>query len=292
MAPLSSGALPTESRRYGGLKICVAGLVLLLRTLDLLGEWRALLTLACLFQTLLLNGCSSSPGARGNETVGSSSSLPPVFLSGPAAVLLTNRDGFSAHIVLSHDSASPLEKNSSGELLGREGKLLFAPEQGKREKKYSSAGFSFISDVGKRQSFVLSEALQGYAPASMEVGATNVAINTKSTTDKKIDGHMCELEEATVAMSDGSHGSFQVLRAADLKGFPLRISSISNTAPFTVSFSKIRIESPSAELFAPPRSFTKYDNVEMMVTELILRQHKLKGGPAAGTEPVHDYRNR
>ena len=52
-----------------------------------------------------------------------------------------------------------------------------------------------------------------------------------------------------------------------------------------MSFSKIRLEPPTAELFAPPNDFTKYDSAEAMVAELVMRQRNLKLQPNNTAEP-------
>jgi hypothetical protein len=207
-------------------------------------------------------------------------------------VLLTNANGFSAYLVSGTDSASPLRTGVSGELLSRAGKLLFAPEPGKKDRKYSRGGFIFIWDVATGRGSVLSEALQGYAPVSMSVTPAHLVTSAGGATAEKVDGHPCETEEALVEMTDGARATFRVLRATDLKRFPVRITSVSNSAPVTLSFSKIRLEPPTAELFAPPNDFTKYDSAEAMVAELVMRQHNLKRQPNSTTEPSYDYRQR
>ena len=241
---------------------------------------------------LLAAGCASSekrsePGAA--ETF---APMPPAFLTGPAAVLLTNAGGFSAHLVLSTGSASPLQTGVSGELLSRAGTLLFAPEPGKTDRKYSRGGFIFIWDVATGRGFVLSEALQGYAPVTMSTTPTNLITSAGGGSSEKVAGHACEAEEALVQMSDGSHATFRVLRAADLTRVPVRISSVSNAAPFALSFTKIRIEAPAADLFAPPKDFTRYESPEVMMAELLMRHQNLKRVRTSEAEPSYDYRQR
>ena len=55
----------------------------------------------------------------------------------------------------------------SGELMGQGGKLLFTPQAtGSRGKHMREAKISFIWDVAEGRGYILSEALQGYAPIS------------------------------------------------------------------------------------------------------------------------------
>ena len=238
---------------------------------------------------LFFNGCSSTSPSSASDSTLAAAPLPPIFLTGPVASLLTNIGGFSAHLVMSNNSHMTVEKTISGELLGREGQLLFAAEPGKAEKKRGS--FIFISDVGTGQGIVMSEALQGYAPAAARVGPTNLTIRPGGASGHKVDNHVCEIEEATVDMSDGSRTSYQVWRAIDLKRFPISIISRSN-ATFTLSFSNIKLESPPAKLFAPPKDFTKYESTEVMLTELIMRQQNLRRHPSQATDQIYDPKIR
>src|SRR5439155_22002408 len=117
-------------------------------------------------------------------------------------------------------------------------------------------GFRFIWDVATAHGTVLSEALQAYAPVSVSASPTNLISHPAGGASPNLNGQAGE-EEAIVDLANGSRAAFRLVRAADLKGFPLHISSVSNIPPFTLSFSKIRLASPPAELFVPPNGFTK-----------------------------------
>ena len=245
--------------------------------------------------SLLVAGCAHTSRSE-LEAGGAFAPLPPVFLTGPAGVLLTNAEGFSAHVVMKSDSLEPQQNGTSGELLCRGAKLLFAPDPGKQNKKYSRGGFSFIWDVATGHGTVLSEALQAYAPVSVNASSTNLITHPAGAASEAAGGHAGEVEEDIVELTDGSRAVFRVVRAADLKRFPVHLSSVSNMPPFTLSFSKIRLVSPPTDLFVPPNGFTKYESAEAMMTELVMRQHNLRrgrsGGSSGTSEPVYDYRQR
>lgn len=127
---------------------------------------------------------------------------PPAFLVGPSAVLLTNGAGFSARVEVQAESSLGSERNFSGQLLGRGAKLLYAPESDESADTHRQpGGYSFIWDVGENQGYVLSEALQGYAPVSSDLRVTNVAIQAGNSPAQRVSGHPCESATATARLN-------------------------------------------------------------------------------------------
>jgi len=204
---------------------------------------------------------------------------PPLFLDGPMAALLTNADGFSAHVVMETQLSSNRAAPVSGELLGRGSKLFFAPDESSPgERRHPGGGINFIWDVTAGSGYMLSEAMQSYAPISSGARVTNIVIGTgtENSAPKKVGGHQCEQEQVIVASSDGSATVFHIWRAVDLRGFAVRIDSATNSTFLSLNFSSVRLEIPSGELFQPPDGFTKYDSAEAMMNELMARQQNLR----------------
>jgi hypothetical protein len=203
--------------------------------------------------------------------------LPPPFLTGPAALLLTNSPGFSARADLQTSGSLSNQKAGGGELLGRGGKLFYAPEAADKEDNQRKPGaYSFIWDVNESRGFVLSEALQGYAPITADLHVTNIETAVGKTEAQRFAGHPSEPGTVTLKLNDGSAVTYEVLRAIDLNAFPVRIESATNSISFVLNLSKIRLESPAAELFSPPDGFTKYPTPEAMADELAARQNNLR----------------
>ena len=248
-------------------------------------------SLAYLFLSLFTLGCHTSRDDF-QSSGGAFAPLPPVFLTGPVALLLTNTTGFSAHLVMKTDSLDPQQKVTSGELFGHQSTLLFAPDPGKTDKKFARGGFSFVWDVATNRGVVLSEALQAYAPVTMNVAPTNLTSQPAPSSGNA--GQPGEAEEAFIQSSDGSRTGFRVVRSPELHRFPVFISSLSNLPPFTISFSKVRFQTPPADLFAIPNGFTKYESAEAMMTELVMRQHNLRRDRSTPStpEPVYDSHQR
>jgi hypothetical protein len=202
-------------------------------------------------------------------------------------VFLTNSAGFSARVLMA-SAPSDHMKRVSGQLLARGGKFFFEPGQAEDGKEARIGRFSFIWDASTNQCYILSEALQGYAPIASTVRFTNLAVQSAQNTAEKIDGHPVEQSRVVVAAGDGKESSFEVSRARDLAGLAIRIVSLQAPAPSTITLSQIRLELPPEKLFLPPDDFTAYPNEEAMMTELAARQQAVRrGGREADGEGEH-----
>jgi hypothetical protein len=233
----------------------------------------------------LAAGCARSPkhGDRAGGFEAITAPVPPPFLSGPMALLLTNAEGFRAQVVLASGTAPHSAPLAAGELMGRGGKLLFGPAVTKAARKKAPAVDSaFIWDVVENRGWMLNDPIQGYAPIASRQSYTNLIAGAilLSAAPERIAGHRCQEAEVTVTASDGTATAFRVWRAEDLNGLPLRITGIANGAPITLAFSAIRREQVPEDLFQPPNGFTKYDSPEAMMTELALRKVNLGRKPA------------
>jgi hypothetical protein len=208
----------------------------------------------------------------------------PDFLSGPVAILFTNVDGFSAKLTGSISTDAGIPHKVSGDLLGREGSLVFQPEtsiKGKRAR--SEGGMFFIWNETAHAGFVLSDPLQAYAPTTIaKVQPTNVIFDTNGAFQEEANGHPCRRVEAVVQASDGSTARFKVWQAEDARNFPVRIATAPGPGEMVLDFSELRLELPPAPVFGPPDGFTRYDSPGTLMNELIIRQAALtKQNPPA-----------
>jgi hypothetical protein len=234
------------------------------RVLDVAVIWLSL--------ALTLVGCSRGDrsSTRGGM-VGVISAQVPTFLNGPMDLLLTNASGFDARVEVQGDSA--FAHNTTGQLLCRGSKLLFAPDPGS-DSSIKIGGFIFIWDVSEGRGLVLSESLQGYAPVSTGLRATNLLLQAASGGAQQFDGHPCQPHDAVVRMNDGATAAFRALCASDLNGLPVQITS--RNTPLTLALSHVRFEAPPLDLFSPPDGFSKYSSPEAMADELASRRRNYR----------------
>jgi hypothetical protein len=197
---------------------------------------------------------------------------PPTFLSGPMALVLTNARSYSAQIVFETRTAWGSTQAISGNFTAAGSKLAFEPDLPKSSRKNALAKMVFVWDTALGNGYALNDALQGYAPYSGPVRFTNIVASKQNTTPQQIAGHECEQETATVLGNDGSISLLQIWRAADLRGFPLKIDD--GTKSGVLTFSKIQF-GPPAEFLMSQEGFTRYESPDSMITELMARQHNL-----------------
>jgi len=214
---------------------------------------------------MLSAGCAGPRHSSSRSNPLEESFVLPPFLTGPVAVLLTNAHDFSARMVVELPSFSSKKRTITGNLLAQGNHLLFAPSAGDR---------SFVWDAAQNSGYILSEALQGFAPIIASVQITNVMENVglAGPVLESVNGRPCHRTEAVVSSSDGSKAKFRVWRAVDADGFPARIKSLDGITQLSMDFFDTRREVLAQKLFLPPDGFTKYASATTMRDELFMRQ--------------------
>jgi hypothetical protein len=207
--------------------------------------------------------------------------LPPDFLVGPVWTALAGFDGFSANVV-STSSAGAETSTVSGQLIERQGRLIFQPLTTANIKngKIVHGGMYFLWDTARQSGFVVSEALQGFAPIAAPSSVLNVTPESKEPVAEEADGHPCHRIEKMAALSGVSIAKLTEWRADDLNHFPVRVRAEGGGRLTTVDFSQVRLDIPPPELFVPPAVFTQYASSSALINELMIRESALKKGPS------------
>jgi hypothetical protein len=239
--------------------------------------------------------CACSSSRRVGVVYRAGDENPPPFLSGPVAEVLTNFNGFSGHVSASFDSDGQ-PRNKSGDLLGREGRLIFQPTlliKGKRAR--TEGGLYFLADQNRHTGYILSEALQGYAPIQLSPGIALPDIESmpKDGPPEDVNGHPTHRRAMDVSLDAGQIGHLTLWQADDLRHFPVRIQWIAPSNSVTVNFSEVRVEYPQQELFRPPDGFTTYPTPVALMNELMTRDANFAKQNQTGEfdEPPKDTRS-
>ncbi len=230
--------------------------------------------LAATLAAALVAGCTTPKDDSAHERVDEVFDVPN-FLMSPAMALFTNSTGFSARLEIK-TSGKPGDKGKMGQLIGRADRLVYAPdpEGGKLSKKRAGDRTSFIWYAADSKGYVVNDALQGYAPISTPAKPVGVAFGEVSTVTEEIDGHRCHRADVVMTVDNGPSSEFTVWRAADLKDFPMQVKA--KDGQFTLTFSKVRMQEPPADLFLPPEEYSKHASPAMMLGALLEREVAVK----------------
>jgi hypothetical protein len=233
---------------------------------------RLVLLLAGLAAPVFCAGCSSDERTDFSleERRLASAPEPPPVLNVAVIALLTNQPGFGAHARIERGSAVENKKPLEGGLLHRGNEFLFAAEA--QDKRARGREMTFIWNWAQNAGYALNDALPGYAPIPPRAQITKLENTGGVPSAEKINGHLCREDQLSVTLTDGSEMQLRVWRASDLNAFPVRIRSDGGSPRFTVDFTDIRLQDPSAGLFEIPHDFAKYETPKAMFDELFRRE--------------------
>ena len=97
-----------------------------------------------------------------------------------------------------------------------------------------------------------------------------------------LDGHPCVKNKAVVTDSEGNKHEATLWNATDLNKFPIKIEQNDQGRSGTMLFKDIKLGKPDASLFEPPADYTKYDSMQTMMQQVMMKKF---GGGASGVPP-------
>jgi Domain of unknown function (DUF4412) len=143
-----------------------------------------------------------------------------------------------------------------------------------------------ISQSDKKSVFLIYPNVQAYVEMTAEpVAATTNADATVATTklgEETVAGHPCVKNKDVITDKQGQQHEFTVWNATDLKNFPIQIQMNVQGNTITMSYSDLDFSKPDASLFRPPTTYTRYDNVQTMMQQVMMK----KMGGAMGMPPA------
>jgi len=113
------------------------------------------------------------------------------------------------------------------------------------------------------------------APSDFKIEVTELGKET-------VDNHPCIKNKAVVTGKDGTKHESTVWNATDLKKFPIKIEQMESGTKITMLFHDVSLSKPAAELFEPPSDATKYDSMQSMMQQVMMKRF---GGGAPGRQP-------
>jgi hypothetical protein len=133
-----------------------------------------------------------------------------------------------------------------------------------------------ISRPDKKVSYLIYPGLQAYAENPMQdndvtASAANYKVETTELGKDTVDGHPCVKTKFIVTDDQGAKHESVVWNATDLKKFPVKIETVQQGQTMTVLFKDVNLAKPDAGLFEPPTSYKRYDNMQQMMQQEMMK---------------------
>lgn len=140
-----------------------------------------------------------------------------------------------------------------------------------------------ISRPDKKVSYMIYPGLQSYAemplPDAQDDTTNKFKVDTTELGKETVDGHPCIKNDVVVTDKEGNKHESTVWNATDLKNFPVKISHNEAGNDVSISFKEVALQKPDSNLFEPPSDYTRYDNVQTMMREQMMKHMGGQGFP-------------
>ena len=94
-----------------------------------------------------------------------------------------------------------------------------------------------------------------------------------------VDGHPCVKNKVVVTGKDGTKHESTVWNATDLKNFPIKIQSTEQGRDATMLFKNVSLTAPAASQFELPPDYQKYDNMQALMQQVMMKRMGGMGMP-------------
>jgi len=128
----------------------------------------------------------------------------------------------------------------------------------------------------RKTMFYIYPSLQAYAEMPMPKDDLaqlqgKASIQSTKLGAETIDGHPCEKNKVIVTDESNRKTQAIVWNASDLKKFPVQMQIDQPDAKVIMRYSDVDLKSPDAQQFDAPAGFKKYDSVEKMMQETMMK---------------------
>lgn len=164
------------------------------------------------------------------------------------------------------------------------------PQAAEQMKQMGMAEMISISRPDKKETYVVYPGLKSYAAVPADGGNSGTTDAPAAKDDLKktelgketIDGHQTTKYKVVIKDDEGKEHESTIWAAADLKEFPIKIETINEGMPSTITFKDVKFDKPEETLFNPPADFQRYTDVGAMMREQMMKRF----APPAGAAPV------
>jgi hypothetical protein len=138
----------------------------------------------------------------------------------------------------------------------------------------------------KKIVYLMYPGLQSYIEMPMPKAGTTLTnseykMEATEMGKETIDGHPCVKNKVIVTDKEGVKHESTVWNATDLKQFPVKIQTADSGDDVTMQFKSVSLAKPAASTFEAPSSYTKYDDVQTLMQQQIMK--RMGGGAGGGS---------
>jgi hypothetical protein len=132
-----------------------------------------------------------------------------------------------------------------------------------------------IARPDKHIAYIIYPGMLSYVESDLPDSAASTTndykVETVAIGQETVDGHPCEKNKVTVTDKDGKHHESIVWDATDLKKFPMEIQTADGGSKVTMLFRNVSLAKPDAALFDAPPAYAKYDNVQTLIQQQVMK---------------------
>ena len=216
-------------------------------------------------------------------------------LSATTAKLFGDNNSFSANLEMQTTSdQGPM--TMPGKIFFDQGKSRFemdlsqikggmmSPQAAMQMKSIGMDKTIVISRPDNKVAYQIYPGMQGYVETKLTeqdsaAPGNDLKMDLTEVGKETVDGHPCVKNKAVVTEKDGAKHESLVWNATDLKKFPIKIEQSEGATKVTMLFRDVSLSKPAADLFDPPSGSTKYDSMQSMMQQVMMKRMGGLGAP-------------
>jgi len=238
--------------------------------------------LRILIFTVLCLGLASTRAQFGPAPTG------PDF-GGPMSKLFGTNQAFSANLEVQTADQFGNAITMPGKITFNAGKSRFevnmadmqskqmTPEAVQQMKSMGLDQMVIVARPDIKAAYLIYPGLKSYVVTDLsetESATTNgyYNVDTSELGKEAVDNHPCVKNKVIITDKQGNKHESTVWNATDLKNFPVKIQTAETGANATMLFKNVSLAKPAASLFEAPSDYTKYDSMQAMMQQQIMKR--------------------
>lgn len=137
-----------------------------------------------------------------------------------------------------------------------------------------------IATADKTNAYMIYPRIHSYVAIAIPPSNTDFKLQTTKLGQEVVEGHLCVKNDVVITNRMQST-DFIVWDAADLKNFPIKITTAEQGMPVTITFQNISFGKPAAGQFEPPQHYTRYGTIQDLMQSALMNRPGAMPGTAS-----------